>query len=92
MSFNKSEQQKIFNELKGELIEINFGEKYSNITIKVGHNNFRKVNFVAKTDYLKEIILAFSLNDKITVKFYISSVFKYERYHTTATLLEIEKC
>lgn len=91
MNFNKSEKQKVFNELKGKITEINIDEKYSNLTIKVGHQNFRTVNFVAKTDVFNQIINDLKIDDKILVKYYLSSVFKNERYHTTATLLAVDK-
>jgi hypothetical protein len=89
--FNKNQLQLYFNQIKGEIIEINIDELYSNVTLKVGHHNSRVVNLVAKTLTFKNIIGSFEVGDKIIAKYYISSNKKNDRYYTTATLLEVQK-
>lgn len=88
--FNKNQLQLYFNQIKGEISEINIDEKYSNITVLVGHTNFRLVNLVAKTMMFNNLIGDFKVGDKIIAKFYISSNKKNNRYYTTATLVEIQ--
>ena len=89
--FNKNQLQLYFNQIKGEIIEINLGELYSNVTLKVGHHNSRQVNLVAKTQTFKNILSAYKLGDKIVAKYYLSSNKKNDRYYTTATILDAQK-
>jgi hypothetical protein len=89
--FSKNQMQLYFNQVKGKIIEINFDELYSNVTISVGHNNSRQVNFVAKTPLFKKLMEGFNVGDKVTAKFYLSSNKKNDRYYTTATILDIKK-
>ena len=89
--FNKNKLQLFFSQIKGKITEINFDDKYSNITIEVGHSNPRIVNLVAKTTNFNEIVSGLKIGDKIVAKFYISSKKKNDRYYTTATILEAQK-
>ena len=89
--FNKNKLQLFFNQIKGKIVEINFDDKYSNITIQVGHSNPRLVNLVAKTINFREIVKDLKKDDNIVAKFYISSKKNKERYYTTATILDAEK-
>lgn len=89
--FNKNQLQLYFNQIKGEILEINFDEFFSSVTIKVGHNNSRVVNLVAKTITFNNLIKNLQVGDKIIAKYFLSSNKKNERYYTTATLLEIQK-
>ena len=89
--FSKNNLQLFFNQIKGEIIEINKDEIYCNITIKVGHSNYRLVNLVSKTVFFENIIKNYKINDIVTAKFYITSNKKNDRYYTTATLLELQK-
>jgi hypothetical protein len=90
-NFSKNQLQLYFNQVKGEIIEIVYDEKYSNLTIRVGHENSRLVNFVAKSPFFKDIVKDFQIGDKIIAKYYISSKKKNERYYTTASLLDVQK-
>ena len=89
--FNKNQLQLYFNQIKGEIAEINIDELYSNVTLKVGHHNSRVVNLVAKTPTFHNLIGNFKVGDKIIAKYYLSSNKKIERYYTTATLLDVQK-
>jgi hypothetical protein len=86
----KNNLQLYFNQVKGEVVEIEEGEKYSNITIKVGHNNPRLVNLVAKTESFKLVTNNVKICDNVVAKFYLTSNKKNERYYTTATLLQMD--
>lgn len=89
--FNKNEMQIYFNQVKGEISEINKGDKFSNITITVGHANKRNANFVAKSDFFDEQTKGLNIGDKVCVKYYLSSIKKFDRWYTNATILLIEK-
>lgn len=87
----KNDLQVWFNQIRGEILEIEVGEKFSNITLKVGNSNTRLVNLSSKTEYFNKITAGVNIGEKIVAKFYISSNKKNDRYYTTATLLEISK-
>ena len=89
--FNKNNLQLYFNQVKGELVDISIEDNFSNLTIAVGHNKLRKINFVAKTDYFNDLILGYEIGQQVTVKFYLSSNFKHGHWYTTATMLSLDK-
>ena len=89
-NFNKNEKQLFFNQLRGCIAEIEFGEKFSNLTLQIGHENVRSANFCMKSNLFAEIIDGYNIGDIVSVKYYISSNKKNERWYTTATLLSIE--
>jgi len=88
----KNTIQGVFNEIKGELTELNKDSDWCNITLKVGHSNKRKVNLVCKRLFFDENLeKSFNLGDKVSVRFYISSRKKHDRYYTNATILAVDK-
>ena len=89
--FSKNQLQLYFNQIKGEVVEINIGEAYSNVTLSVGHQNSRQVNIVAKNLVFEKIMENIKIGDKVIAKYYLTSNKKNERYYTTATLLECFK-
>jgi hypothetical protein len=90
-SLIKNEKQLVFNQVRGFLDEINEGNDFCNITLKVGHENPRMVNITMKRTQFDEMIKTHTLGEKITCRFYISSRKKYDRWYTTASLLDIRK-
>lgn len=88
--FNKNQLQLYFNQVKGEITEINIDELYSNVTLRVGHHNSRQVNVVAKTPMFENLMKSFKLGDRVIIKYYLSSNKKNERYYTTATMLDVQ--
>jgi hypothetical protein len=86
-----NDKQQVFNQVKGEILEINAGEDFSSLTLKVGHANFRSVNLSCKTIHFNELIQCKSIGDKVLCQFYISSNKKNDRWYTTANLLSISK-
>jgi hypothetical protein len=90
-NFNKNEKQLFFNQLKGCISEIDYGDMFSNLTLQIGHENVRYASFCMKTSLFVEIIEGFKIDDKVIVKYYITSNKKNGRWYTTATLLTINK-
>lgn len=85
----KNEKQIFFNQVKGEIIEIEISDEYSSVTLTVGRDNKRKVNLAGKTVFFNEFINKFRISDKVVAQFYISSNKKNDRWYTTATLLSM---
>ncbi len=87
---NKSEKQVNFNQIKGVVVEMNDGEKFCSITMEVGHKNTRTVNLVCKKAQYDLMSPGFSIGDKVSVRFFITS-HKSKRWHTYANILEVHK-
>lgn len=87
----KTDKQSIFNQVRGVIEEINQDDEFCNITLKVGHENVRMVNFTIKRAQFDEVLKDKQLGDKVAVRFYISSRKKYDRWYTTATILDVHK-
>jgi hypothetical protein len=87
----KNEKQVFFNQIKGEICEINVEDQFSNVVLSLGHENMRHASFVTKTELFNAYKDTISLGDKVTIRFYISSRKKHDRWYTTATVLDIQK-
>lgn len=87
----KNDKQVHFNQVKGELIEINQADDFCNVVLRVGLSNDRCVSLSTKTEYFKEIFKDFKIGDKLIAQFYIASNKKNERWYTTAYLLQLTK-
>lgn len=90
-SLIRSDKQVLFNQVRGIIDEINEGEDFCNVTLKVGHDNHRLVNFTMKRTQFEEIGKKHTLGEKVTIRFYISSRKKHDRWYTTASVLDIRK-
>jgi|APFre7841882793_1041355.scaffolds.fasta_scaffold00126_2 hypothetical protein len=90
-SFNRNEKQQFFSTIKGVLKEKNIKEKYSTITLEVGHEKPRPVNMVIKNSILSNIEPFLILGDKISVAYYITSRKVNDNWYTTANVLNVEK-
>ncbi len=88
---NKNEKQVFFNYIKGILIEIIEGEQFCSLTLEVGHETKRKVNFCFKKDSLEDIKANIAIGDKANVRYYPSSYNKYDKWKTILHLLSVEK-
>ena len=89
---NRNEKQLYFNQIRGKITELNPADLYCSITLEVGHENLRLVNFIIrKTEYDKEI-LKHKIGDMVCIYFYVSSRNKNGRWYTAANILQIEKC
>lgn len=89
--FNKNERQVYFNQVKGVVDEITDGDKFCGITIKVGHESTRHVNFVMKKSYFDSITNLIQIGNKVAVKYYPTSKFKNTRWYTMLNVLEIKQ-
>ena len=87
----KNDKQVFFNQIKGTVNEILQEEKFSTISLSLGHENFRHAAFVYKTALFEKYKDSINLGDKVCIKFYLSSRKKHDRWYTTATVLEIIK-
>ncbi len=87
----KNDKQLFFNQVKGIIHEMNDSEDFCNIVLQVGHENTRNISFVTKKQRFDEVSSDFALNDKVVVKYYLSSRKKHDRWYTTATILDIQK-
>ena len=85
----KNDKQIYFNQVKGIIEELNDGEEFCSVTLKLGHENSRNVNFVVKKSNFDPIKNKFSIGEKVCVRFYISSRKKHDRWYTTASLLDV---
>ena len=88
---NKNEKQLNFNQIKGIVTEINAGEIFSSLTLSVGHETKRYINVVFKSTLLESITEKIKIEDKVIVKFYLTSYNKFEKWKTLAHLLFIDK-
>jgi hypothetical protein len=87
----KNEKQVFFNQIKGEICEINVEDQFSNVVLSLGHENMRHASFVTKTESFNAYKDTIALGDKVIIRFYISSRKKHDRWYTTATVLDIQK-
>jgi hypothetical protein len=90
-NFNKNGKQLFFNKIIGLIHEIENDERFSNLTLKVGHENKRFASFCMKTDLFLELIKGYIVGEKVVVTYYLSSNKKNNRWYTTATLLTIDR-
>ena len=88
--FNKNDKQLYFNRVKGEIVEINTADLWCSITLKVGHENSRLVNFSFKKDQFERFLENKKVGDKVGIKFFLTSRFKNQRWHTTANVLSVD--
>jgi hypothetical protein len=85
----KNDKQVYFNQIKGIIEELNDGDEFCSITLKLGHENSRNVNLVMKKPQFIPIQEKYKIGDKVLVRFYISSRKKHDRWYTSATVLDV---
>ncbi len=88
---NRNDKQLYFNQIKGEILEFNDGDRFGNITLKVGHEKPRDVNVALKKQLFEKIVSEFKIGDKVNVKFYLTSKHKNNHWYTMANVLEVTK-
>ena len=88
--FNKNEKQLHFSGIKGVLKDIEQGDKFSNITIIVGHEKKRFVNFVIRKDKFSEIASDLKIGEKYLIFYYLTSKKSESKWTTMATMLSIK--
>ena len=90
--FNRNEKQQFFSTIKGTLKEIEMGDKFSSITLEVGHERPRLVNLVLKNALLEKVKEDLIIESKISVAYYITSRKNANKWTTMANALTIRKC
>lgn len=91
-AFNNNERQKNFNQIKGNISEFLPADKFCSLTLEVGHEKKRFINFIVKKEKYNDITNIFNVGDKVCVTFYVTSKKNPEnnRWGTMVTLLNIE--
>lgn len=88
--FNKNDKQANFNQVKGIIQELNDSEKYCSITLSLGHENIRPVNFSVKKEMFDLVSGDLKLGDKVCIKYFLTSTFKNGNWYTRANLLSVD--
>lgn len=90
IEFNKNDKQLYFNRVKGTISEITLGEVWCSITLIVGHENTRLVNFCYKREQHEKLVGDNKIGDKIGIRFFLTSRYKNGRWHTNANVLQVD--
>jgi hypothetical protein len=90
--FNRNEKQQFFSTIKGVLKETQVGDKFSSITLEVGHERPRLVNLVMKNALLEKAKGDLIPESKLSVAYYITSRKTADKWSTMANALTIRKC
>lgn len=87
----KNEKQIYYNQVRGVIEEMNDGEEFCNIVLLVGHENKRNISFITKKEYFDKFKEEFNVGDRATIRFYLTSRKKHDRWYTTVSILEMQK-
>ena len=82
--------QSNFNQIKGTVYEVLEHDEYPNITLEVGHNSKRYVNFFVKKAYYDSIIDFIKVGNRLIITYFLSSRKKHGRWYTMANVLRID--
>ena len=82
--------QSNFNQIKGIVYEVGEHDEYPNVTLEVGHNTKRYVNFYIKKAYYESIIDMLKIGSRIVVTYFLSSRNKHGRWYTMANILRVD--
>jgi len=88
---NKNERQMIFNELRGTVTELNDADIFCSITLQVGHENHRMVNFTVRKKEFQQIVVDTRIGDKVCIRFYAVSNKKNDRWYTALNVLAVSR-
>jgi hypothetical protein len=89
--FNKSDHQTTFNQVRGSVIELNDTGDFCSVTLSVGKQTQRNVNFIFKRALFQQFTKTISMSDSVCITFYVSSKFKNGRWYTTALAMAWSK-
>jgi len=87
--FNRNEKQQFFSTIKGVLKETQIGDKFSSITLEVGHERPRLVNMVIKNALLEKVKSSLILEKKLSIAYYLTSRKTADKWSTMANVLNI---
>jgi hypothetical protein len=85
----KNDKQIHYNQIKGNITELNDGIEYCSVTLKVGHEKVRDVNVSMKKEQFDAIKDVVSINQRVLVKYFLVSRKKHDRWHSSANLIEL---
>lgn len=88
--FNNNDRQLYFNQIKGNIIEFNNGEKYCSLTLLVGKETTRHVNLNIKKQAFDKLFEKFKQGDKVIVYYYLVSRSKNEKWYTSANIIAVD--
>jgi hypothetical protein len=78
--------QSNFNQIKGIVYEILEHEEFPSITLEVGNNSKRFVNFFVRKSYYESVKSLLNKGDKVVITFFLSSRKKFDRWYTMANI------
>ena len=81
-------KQVYYNQVKGEISEINNTNDFPSVVLTVGHDSKRNVNICFKKNLLNNFISKHKVGDSVAIKFFVSSRFKHGRWYTMVNALE----
>lgn len=87
--FNRNDKQQFFSTIKGVLKEIQKGDKFSSITLEVGHERPRLVNLVIKNILFEKIKDDLIVENKLSIAYYLTSRKTLDRWSTMANVLTV---
>jgi len=90
--FNRNDKQQFFSSIRGILKETEIGDRFSSITLEVGHERPRLVNMVIKNVLFEKIKNDLVLESKLSIAYYITSRKNENKWSTMANVLTIRKC
>lgn len=94
-NYNKNENQKIFNEIIGDVTELNDAEEFCSITLIIGKNRHREANFcIKKLEYDIAINNGLAVGDKVKILFFPSSKRdknNSQRFYNNNNIIGIER-
>lgn len=83
-----STKQVYYNQVKGEISEINNTNDFPSVVLSVGHDSKRFVNICFKPQLIKALQEKHSVGDNVRISFFVSSRFKHGRWYTMVNALE----
>jgi hypothetical protein len=82
-------KQVYYNQIRGEVYEINDADDFPSVALSVGHDVKRYINISFKTELMETFKNTYKLGDKVTIRFFVSSRKKYGRWYTMVNALEV---
>lgn len=82
--------QSNFNQIKGIVYEITEHEEYPSITLEVGNNSKRFVNFFVRKSYFTSVENIVKIGSKVVITYFLSSRKKFDRWYTMANILRVD--
>jgi hypothetical protein len=81
-------KQVYYNQVKGQITEINNTENFPSVVLEVGHDNKRFINICFKPNLIEKLSKQYKVGDYVGVHFFVSSRFKHGRWYTMANALD----